>query len=424
MPPINGCVSLIAAASIVGTLITGCSSASSGSVVDPDTCATGDVTLSVAAPPTADNSLKVAVDAFEAQHEEVSVETRPLAGSSYNEYAQQIIGDLAAGVQIDVVNIGHDQIPLFVHSYDVRPFDTSLLHDSYDESFLPVGVIDGEQYAIPFQVSVAGLYRNTDALADVGIDTDAPLTSLADVIEQAEAYTEATGSPAMVTDRGVGGDDWYSQMFTQSLGGEFIKDGMPVFDNEAGIEAFSFYGTGAETGFLNRGEAKDVIGNFVTGVTPMVMISTSAVPIFASQVQDAFTWDLQAFPASEEPRYVAGGNSWLSIAEDDCRAALGQAFIAEVVGADALLPSLTGYGYFPVDEDARAVLVQDTTTDPRSVALYEGDDLVMTPFGGWPGSSTPEVQRAIADMVDRIMAGANVADEVASTQEQIERIVG
>jgi len=414
---------IVASSALAALLLAGCSTGTQSASVSLESCETDGVTLAVAAPPTAAAALEIAVATFEAEHPGLTVSTTELAGASYNEYAQQIIGDLAAGVQVDVANVGHDQVRLFVDSYDVRPFDTQLLHDSYDESFLPIGVVGADQYAIPFQVSIAGLYRNLDALAAAGIDTDEPLESLDDVIAQAQAYTTATGTPALGIDQGVGADDWYSQMLTQSLGGEFVEEGAPAFDSEAGVEAFTFWSSGSE-GFMTRAAATDTIGGFVTGATPMLVISTAAVPLFTSQVADAFEWDMQAFPASSQARYAAGGNSWVAIADDDCRAALGQAFIAEVVGTDALLATLTGYGYLPVDEAARTTLMTDPATDARTVALYERDDIVMTPFGGWPGSTTPEVQRAIADMVDRIMAGADVADELASTQQQIEGIVG
>jgi multiple sugar transport system substrate-binding protein len=416
-------IALVATAGIAAALLAGCSSPSAPAAqkVDLASCSADGVTLSVSAPPTAKAALAVAVASFEAEHPGLTVQTKELAGSSYNEYAQQIIGDLASGVQVDVANIGHDQIRLFTDSYDVRPFDTTLLHDTYDSAFLPVGVVGGTQYAIPFQVSVPGLYRNLDALKAAGIDTTTPVKSLDDVAALAAAYTKATGKPALFVDGGVGLDDWFTQMLTQSLGGDYVIDGAPKFDNAAGDEAFSFYARGISEGWLSRGTSISIAG-FSTQAAPMIMLSTGGVPIFTKQVAGAFDWDLQTFPASSDPKYAAGGNSWIALADDDCRAAFGQAFIADIVAADALLPTLKGYSYFPVDTSARQQLLADGSLDPRTRALYE-TSITLTPFGGWPGTSTSQVQRAISDMMDRIQGGADVKTELASTQKQIEGIV-
>jgi multiple sugar transport system substrate-binding protein len=412
---------LATAASVLA--LAGCAGGNQpAATVDLANCTAEGTVLSVAAPPTAKAAFDVAIPAFEAAHPGITVEAKELAGKSYNEYAQQIIGDMASGVAVDVANIGHDQVRLFTDTYDVPAFDTGVLHDSYDASFLPVGQVGGEQYAIPFQVSVAGLYRNTDALAAAGVTTTAP-TSLDEVIALAQSYTAATGSPAVSIDAGVGGDDWYLQMLTQSLGGEFVTDGKPAFDSAAGEEAFSFYGDGASEGFLQRVPAADSLGAFASGKVPMVVISSAAVPLFTKQIADTFAWDMQLFPASAETKYAAGGNSWIALAQDGCQSAFAQEFIAEIVSTDALLATLKGYGYLPVDTGAREALLADAALDPRTRGAYE-TEITMTPFGGWPGSTTPEVQRAIADAVDRIVAGADVSAEVPKLKAQIDGIVG
>lgn len=391
--------------------------------VDPSDCVTDGATLQVRYPATAQASIDIAVPAFEAAYPGVALETAELAGANYTEYAQQVIGDIASGLQIDVVNIGHDQVRLFTDTYEVQPFDTTLLGASYDAEFLPIGQVGGEQYAIPYQVSVPGLYINRDALAAAGVDPDVEIDDLAALLDTAIEVTASTGSPSIGVNSGVSADDWYTQALVQSLGGSYVDDGMPAFASPEGEEAWGFYAQASAEGALLHSAFADTLGAFVTGSAPFLVLSTAAVPLIAGQVADSFEWDLRLLPVSSDLSFAAGGNSWISIADDPCRAALGQAFVAEVVSADALAPSLTGASYLPVDTQIRADMLADDELDPRLRGIYEAD-LTLTAFGGWPGTTTPEVQQVIADMTTRIVGGADVAAELEATSAEIEGIVG
>ena len=421
--PLNSLATATATIGLSALFLTGCASAQPAAV-SAESCVPDGVQLNVSYAPTAAASIDIALESFAAAHEGIEVNATESTGANYTERAQQIIADRAAGKIADVANIGNDQVRLFVDSYDLQPFDTSVLANSYDKTFLPVGQVEGDQYAIPYQVSVPGLYINRDAFVAAGLDPDAPINSLEDWIEVSRTLTAATGKPAFGINDGPSADDWFTQALVQSLGGTYVnEDGTAAFDSEEGVEAFEFYQTAVADGLMLHAPIADTMGAFTTGEMPMLVVSTAAVPLFASQIGDAFEWSLALMPGSAEPVFPAGGNSWIVLSDDPCTAAFAQEFVAEIVAPHALTPALEASSYLPVDEEVRSDLLGRSDLAPQAGTAFESRT-ELTPFGGWPGASTPQVQQLIADMTERITTGADVEKELSETVEEINRIVG
>src|ERR1700709_1202773 len=90
--------------------------------------------------------------------------------TSYAEVVSQISADKAAGRQTDVAVAGYEFLTTFVNDLGAQELSPNLLRASYNQSFLPLGQLNGKQYGIPQQVSLPVIMYNKNLFAKAGID--------------------------------------------------------------------------------------------------------------------------------------------------------------------------------------------------------------------------------------------------------------
>src|ERR1700710_2512514 len=95
---------------------------------------------------------------------------------SYAEVVSQISADKAAGRQTDVAVAGYEFLSTFVNDLGAQELSPKLLRASYNQSFLPLGQLNGKQYGIPQQVSLPVIMYNKNLFAKAGIDAAARAT--------------------------------------------------------------------------------------------------------------------------------------------------------------------------------------------------------------------------------------------------------
>lgn len=418
---------LRAAAILTGlsVILTSCASASTEASGDGD-CDPAEVTLTTAYTEVGDAPLKAAKAVLEERYPGIVIEEGQRVSSGYNELTQLVAADLAAGREVDVVMSGNSQLRFWVDSFDVQPLDETILHETYDRSYLDIGTVDGVRYMAPFQVSFPALFYNATLMEEAGLDPENPPATYSELFDAARAlapYSE--GVPlAIPTDTLA---DWIVQAAVQSAGGTFIdEEGRPGFDSPEGVAGLDLYGLPAREGLTDIVPYDDLPAVFVTGTTPLVISTIAGTAQLAEAIGDAFEWGVAPMPITDggEARFPAGGNGWLILSGDPCERRYATELVAEMLSPDVLEEALRVSSYVPVDREVRErLLADDSIPDQQQVGYsYEGS---FTPWGGWPGDTAPEANQIIFDMTQRIVGeGVPVEEAVDEASSKISELVG
>ncbi|MCT1550050.1 ABC transporter substrate-binding protein [Brevibacterium casei] len=359
---------------------------------------------------------------LEADYEGLTVELKEAAGTGYDELTQQVVADIAAGARPDVTMVGLNQVSFWVDRYQPQPLDISTLSDTYDQRFLEAGSIDGVPYTAPFQASVPVLFTNTSLTGDAGV-TDAP-TSYSEWLDAAVRVSDHTGAASVNVPR-TAIADWPAQAFIQSAGGTLMDEGgMPAFDTEEGHAGLSILEEFGARGLHDSIDVTEALNLFTSGKLPYLVYSPQIAATFQDQIGDAFEWSVTDLPIADggTAELPVGGNGWIVLAQDECEAGYANELIAEMLSTENIVESSKDWSYIPVDTEAARILAEDPAAQTQ-VGYAWGYEGTPTPWGGWPGNSTPSVNQALEDMVQRLTNGESVDVVVPETVQRIEREV-
>lgn len=386
----------------------------------PDGCDPSEVTLTTKYISVGDVAMQAAKATMEDRYPGLTVETGLANATSYDELTQQVVADIAGGRDIDVVMSGNSQLRFYVDTYAPEPLDVSSLRDTYDTRFLDVGTVGGEVYMAPFQVSFPALFFNKDLFAEAGLDAEAPPTTFSELLDAAESVQEVSGAGALyLPQNGIA--DWVFQAAVQSAGGVFVNaDGTPGFDTPEGRTGLALYADAAARGVMDAVPANDGVVAFTTGATAMIVTSIASTSMFSEQIGDSFDWGVVPMPVADggSANYPAGGNGWLILTDDPCKAAIGSELIGELLSPEIIAEALTVSSYVPVDTAARDLLIANPDIDPRQLLGYEYEG-TLTPWGGWPGDSAPAANQIVTDMIMEAVQGADVDSVITDSVGQI-----
>jgi multiple sugar transport system substrate-binding protein len=383
------------------------------STTDVADCDPKGVTLTTAYLSVQDAAMREAKAAIERRYAGLEVDAKPSSAASYDDLTQQIVADRAAGKEYDLISSGNNQIRFYVDTFDPLPFDAGVLPATYRKEALPIGTVGGKLFAVPAQVSTPNIIINEDLLREAGLDPKDPPATYSELFAAARKLRSVSDGPPVAIDiQAV--EDWYVQAAVQSAGATFIaEDGTAGFGDEAGVAGLELYGTLGREKLAAPVPLEEAIGGFASGKTPIMFGGNSGVGIYQEQIGDKFDWTLAPMPIADrgEPRMPAGGNSWMVLATDDCRAAFASELVAELLQPKTIAKGLVGATYTPVDTEARRILKADKSLGPQAQAAYDYS-LDLTPWGGWPGDSTPKVNQIIETMVAKLIRGAPVQPAV------------
>lgn len=424
----------VSALAIGALTLTGCSSpaatapaADVADAVDLATCDPTETTLTVTAGQQATGALEVAVAAMQEEFPGLTIDAVPAATTHYADLTQTIVADIAVGKRPDVIMSGLGQLRFWVDEYEPTPLDVTALADTYNTQFLSAGTVDDTVYLAPAQISAPVLLVNQDLLDDANAGDAADIVDYDSWIAAAEKVTETTGAPS-VSIPSVGLADWYSQAFVQASGGTFVsEDGTAAFADETGLEALSIWpeleDKGLEAGVLNM---QDAIAPFAGGQVAFMVATTSLIANMQGAIGDRFAWTAVDLPGANgaEGALPAGGNGWLVLSDDGCRAAYGSKLIGHLLDTEAVLQaSGTDYSYIPVDSAAaEELLASDAVTPPLSYAWSY--DAELTPWGGFAGSVTAEINDALTTMAQQLQTGTPAEDAVTAAADAIDALAG
>jgi multiple sugar transport system substrate-binding protein len=318
--------------------------------------------------------------------------------------------------------VGLGQVRFWVDRYQPQPLDTASLSGTYDQRFLEIGAVDGRNFVAPFQVSVPVLYTNTTITKGAGV-TDAPTTT-SELLDAARQVKAATGAaPVQLPRDGIA--DWVAQAMIQSGGATFVNpDGTAGFGTPEGERALSVYETLGAEKLQDPISATDATTAFNAGRLAYMVTSPASAASIAKAVNGSFEWTVTDMPVPDggSASLPAGGNGWMVLSNDPCRAAFANELIADMLDPQVITESSKAYSYIPVDTQAAATLKADpaASTQVGYGWTYTG---TPTPWGGWHDDATPRVNQFLQDMVQRMTAGEPAATVVPETVRRIDSAV-
>ncbi|MGO2750132.1 MAG: hypothetical protein ACTIA6_08795 [Pseudoclavibacter sp.] len=391
-----------------------------------DSCVAAENTINVTFGSQAAAAMEVAVAAVKEAHPGLTINAEPQATSSYDELTNQIVADIAVGNRPDLVMSGLGQLKFWVEEYSPAVIDTESLPDTYQSQFLSAGTVDGEVYLAPAQVSAPVALVNQDMLDAAGAGDAADITTFDDVVAAAELVTAKTGSPSVsLPTQGL--PDWFAQGFVQGAGETFVnEDGTAAFGSDGGVEALSLWSDLSAAGLEAGISDMDAISAFASQNTAISFTTTSLIASMTTTVDGAFDWTAIDFPTVNggDGALPAGGNGWVVLSDDACRAAYANAIVAELLSTEAVLAaSGTDYSYIPVDTAAaEQLLATEGLIQPQQYAWTY--DKELSPWGGFSGAVTKQVNDALRQMTQGLQSGAELAPTVEQGVAQVDSIVG
>ncbi|WAA67521.1 extracellular solute-binding protein [Microbacterium oxydans] len=393
---------------------------------DLASCSAEDTTLKVTFGQQATEAMQIAVAALEKKHPGLKVDAQPQATSSYDDLTKTIVADIAVGKRPDLIMSGLGQLRFWVDEYDPAPIDPAALSDTYQAQFLDAGTVDGTPYLAPAQISAPVLLVNQDLLDEAGAGDATDIETYDDWIAAAKKVTTKTGAPS-VTIATTGLADWYSQAFVQGAGGTFIADdGTAAFGDDTGTAALGIWSElkerGLEMGIVND---QDSFAQFAGGKAAFMVYTTSVIASAQSTIGEAFDWAPIDLPTENGERGAlpAGGNGWIVLSDDGCRAAFANALVGELLSTDAVLgASGTSYSYIPVDTAAAEELLASDAATPQLTYAWSYD-APLSAWGGFAGEVTAQVNDAFRTMTQQLQAGAPTAQTVDTAISSIDALV-
>lgn len=389
---------------------------------DISTCDASQSTIDAVFLDVATDAMAVAVASLQEEYPELTINAQPRPSANYDDLTKQIVADISVGNRPDLTMSGLGQVRFWVDTYGAHPIDTTALPDTYQTQFLGAGTVDGSVYLAPAQISAPVLLVNTDLLAEAGVTGD--IETFDDLVEAAQKVSKLTGKPSVsIPTDGLG--EWFSQAFVQGAGETFIAaDGTAAFDTPAGIEALSIWSRLAEDNLEFGVGSQDGMAQFQGGNAAFLVWTTSAIRSVEDGVGDAFEWmpvDLPTVNGGGGP-LPAGGNGWVVLSEDPCDAAFATALVSELLSTEAVLKASGSWAsYIPVDSAAAEALLAGEGATPQATYAWSYDK-PFTPWGGFPGDVTVQVNDLLRAMAQKLASGADPATTVSETVVSIDAI--
>lgn len=420
------------AASAAVLLLAGCTASAEADgpvalAADVSQCDPSESSLILSHQPPAAEAVAYAVARMEDEYPELEITVNSLQTATYDEFTRAVVGDIAAGKRPDLIVSGLGQLRFWVEQYEPVPIDPDALADTYQRQFLEAGTVDGEVYLAPAQVSVPFLAVNQTMLDDAGAGDAEDIESYDDLIAAARKVTAMTGQPSVT----IGTNnipDWLSQAFVQGAGGTFITaEGRPAFGDDTGIEAVSLWSDlkaeGLELGIVMDADSQAAFAN---GTAAFVITSSAGIAAFQKNIGDAFDWaavDLPTVNGQRGGAMPAGGNGWIVLSDDPCRAAFANVMLGHLLSTEGVLAaSGTSFSYIPVDTAAAEELLASDAATPQATYAWSFDGEI-SPWGGWRGDATQQIVDIFRTMSQQLQAGADPVPTIESAVASIDALV-
>ncbi|MGP6174598.1 ABC transporter substrate-binding protein [Corynebacterium sp. A21] len=434
-------LSIVTAATAFGLALTACGETSNLSAAAPtdgaevaeatdiDTCDPNE-TIKVSYNSLATEPMDTAIEAMGERFPELTIDATPSASTDYGELTQQIVSDIAVGNRPDVIMSGLGQMQFWVDSYAPNPVDVETLPEDYQTQFLGAGTArDGVTYLAPAQISAPVMAVNQDILDEAVAGNAEDIKTYEDLLKAAQLIADNTDfTPVSLPPQGL--PEWFTQAILQNSGADMAKeDGTAAFGDEAGIAALDIWSELSSRG-LEAGVPKetDAINLFGAGELGLSIITTSNIANLQSAIDGSFNWTpirLPSIDGVQDRPLPAGGNGYMVLSEDSCRAAFSSELVSELLQPETVMQaSGTQRSYIPVSREAREELLASDAATPQMTFAWTFENELTQWGDGFPGEHTAAIYDAIQLMDEKLQQGDDTATVVTEAVDTIDGIVG
>lgn len=423
---VTAALSTVAALSLsaCGAAESGTGSVAAAAAIDQ--CKPAETTIKLVFAPQGTPAVDHAKKIMEQKYPGLTIDAGAAQSSNYSDLTKQIVADSAVGKRPDLIMTGLGQLRFWTDSYKPAPLDPATLPEGYQKQFLSAGEVDGKTYLAPFQISTPTMLVNKKLLAEAGITDAGSIKDFASLEAAAKKVTEKTGKPSInISSNDL--PDWFSQALVQSSGEKYVADnGSFGFDTPKGREAIGLLSRLAQQKValnvgMDEGQAQFVAGNLA-----FHMATTSRIAKVVKEAPKDLAWTPIDLPGLNGPEGAlpAGGNGWVVISEDSCKAAFSQAMITEMLTKESsLLSSGKDYSYIPVNKLATDELLKGDNIAPQMRYAWTYDK-PLTVWGGFEGAQTAQIINTIRTMMESLSTGKPADDVVAATAKTVNSLLG
>lgn len=373
--------------------------------------------------------MEVAVAAMNERFPDLEIDAEPVPSTGYEDLTQQIVADIAVGNRPDMIMTGLGQMQFWIDTYEPVPFDESLLPDAYQTQFLGAGTdASGNIYVAPAQISAPVFAVNQALLDEAGAGNAEDIRTHEDLLDVAQKVSDHTGKPA-VSIPPSGLPEWFTQGLLQASGAKLAnEDGTAAFNTPEGIEALDFYSElarrGLEAGIADTSATVDA---FNSGSLPIAMITTSNIVGIETGLDDSVDWmpiKLPSVDGNIDRPMPAGGNGYMILSDDECRAAFSRELMGELFTKDVVLEaSGTRRSYIPVNAEARDELMTSPGASEPMKFAWSFDSELNQWGENVPGGPANEIYDAIETMLQRLQTGEDTEEVLNDAADQINALV-
>ncbi|WP_454115758.1 ABC transporter substrate-binding protein [Microbacterium aurum] len=397
------------------TVLTGCSSSSSGDDSGPVT-----ITYSnfISNGGNEDN-LKTIVDAFEKDNPDITVDVQTAA---YADYFTKLQTDLAAGTEADVFDVDAGSFAN-IQANGVLSEMTGVDDSKYRTSVLDSYKVDGKQYGLPTSFSNVVLFYNKDLFDAAGVDYPTTNWTWADEKAAAEKLTNK--------DAGVWGDyqpisyyEYYKAV--QQAGGTFLNDDNSAsdFNSDAGKKAADWIagksGTVMPTAADGAGTADFDTNLFKEG--KLAMWHTGIWMI--SLVGDLpFGWDIAVEPGDTQKASATFSNA-VVISKNSKHQEAAQKWADYLTSSKTMVDTRLSAGWElpPVADDSLLQPYLEKTPPANRQAVF--DSLEHIAVAPQLGTNAQQIQDAVTNSLGEIAAGrATTGDAIPALATQVDGLL-
>ena len=309
-----------------------------------------------------------------------------------------------------------------------HPLTDVINSEDFAEYKIATTSFDGEQYGLPFDSGVAGLYVRTDYLEEAGYTVE-DLTDITwdEYIEIGKAVKEATGKNLLTLDPN---DLGQIRMMIQTNGSWYVKeDGSTpnLADNESLAKAFETYKKmmDADIGKIVS-DWSQFVGAFNSGDVASVPTGNWISPSIKQAVDQSGKWAVVPMPRLDMDGAVnasnLGGSSWYILNVDGKEEAAD--FMLNTFGSNAdlyqtLVKDIGALGTYSAAAEGDAYAVEDE---------FFGGQQIISDFSTWTdeipgvnyGLHTYAIEDILVTGMQDYLNGAELEKVLENVQEQAE----
>lgn len=367
-----------------------------------------------------EENLQTIIDAFEAEHENITVDVTTLP---YADYFTSLQTDLAGGTVADVFDIEFANYTAYQASGVLAALDgadASLYQDSLAEAY----ATDGTQYALPSSFSNVVLFYNADLFDAAGLDYPTAGWTWDDEQEAAEQLTDEAA--------GIWGDyqpisyhEFYKAV--AQAGGQFLSDdGTAVAFNSPEGQAAAEWLVGKSGTTMPTTEQGAGTPDFDTQLFSDGRLAMwhSGIWMFGALADTDFTWDIAVEPGLAQPASALFSNAVaVSAGSENLEAAT--AFAEFLTSSETTVQVRLDAGWeLPTiaDQSQLEPYLENTPPSNRQAVFDSLENVALAPS---IGEGQAEMQDIVTEELTEAAAGRKTVEQaLADAETRVNALLG